>query len=229
MQYRSIKDWPEDERPRERLLKFGAHGLTTAQLLAIILRTGNKNKSALELGREILTHFTLKELEDASINEFKGIKGMGSAKVAQIKASLELGRRLLQSEKDEGLQAPSFRNSHDVYEYYRPRLFGLKKERFIVAMLDSKNKLFKDMKVSDGTLTSSLVHPREVFRYAIKEAAASVLFIHNHPSGDPTPSNDDIAITNRLVDTGRIVGINVLDHVIITDNMYISLKEKGYF
>ncbi|GAB4541149.1 MAG: DNA repair protein RadC [Thermodesulfovibrionia bacterium] len=228
MQYRSIKEWPEEERPRERLIRFGAHVLTTAQLLAIIIRTGNKNKSAIELGRELLDRFSLKEMEDASINEFKEIKGIGVAKIAQIKAALELGRRLLQSDKREGMGSPLFRNSHDVYEYYRPMLFGLKKERFIVAMLDSKNKLFKEMKVSDGTLTSSLVHPREVFRYAIKEAAASVIFIHNHPSGDPTPSQDDIAITNRLVDTGRIVGINVLDHVIITDNMYISLKEKGY-
>jgi len=228
MEYRTIKDWPEEERPRERLLRFGAHQLTTAQLLAIILRTGDKRKSALELGRELLTHFTLKELEDASVNEFKGIKGMGTVKVAQIKAALELGRRLLQDEKA-GEKRVSFKSSRDVYEYYMPRLFGLKKERFIVAMLDSKNKVFKEMRVSDGTLTSSPVHPREVFRYAIKEAAASVILVHNHPSGDPTPSREDIAITERLVDTGRIVGIDVLDHVIITDTVYISLKEKGYF
>jgi len=228
MEYRTIKDWPEEERPRERLLRFGAHQLTTAQLLAIILRTGDKRKSALELGRELLTHFTLKELEDASVNEFKGIKGMGTVKVAQIKAALELGRRLLQDEKA-GEKRVFFKSSRDVYEYYMPRLFGLKKERFIVAMLDSKNKVFKEMRVSDGTLTSSPVHPREVFRYAIKEAAASVILVHNHPSGDPTPSREDIAITERLVDTGRIVGIDVLDHVIITDTVYISLKEKGYF
>lgn len=229
MQYKSIKQWPEDERPRERLLKFGAHTLSIAQLLAIILRTGGKEKSAIELAREITLHFSsLKEIEDASPAEFSNIKGMGNAKVAQLKAAFELGRRLLQTDK-EMLSPCTFKNSSDVYEYYRPRLFGLKKERFICAMLDSKNRLFKEMQVSDGTLTSSPVHPREVFRYAIKEAAASVLFIHNHPSGDPTPSRDDLAITERLVETGRIVGINVLDHVIISDSRYTSLKEKGYF
>jgi DNA repair protein RadC len=228
MQYRSIKQWPEEERPRERLLRFGAHTLSTAQLLAIILRIGNREKSAIELAREITLRFnSLKDIEDASPAEFRDIKGMGEAKIAQIKAAFELGRRLLQSEKERPSDC-TFRNSSDVYEYYRPRLFGLKKERFICAMLDSKNRLFKDIQVSDGTLTSSPVHPREVFRYAIKEAAASVLFVHNHPSGDPSPSRDDLAITDRLVETGRIVGINVLDHVIISDNRYISLKEKGY-
>ncbi len=229
MQYRSIKQWPEGERPRERLLRFGAHTLSTAQLLAIILRTGGHEKSAIELAREILLHFnSLKEIEDASLAEFSNIKGMGKAKVAQLKAAFELGRRLLQADK-ETASSYHFKNSSDVYEYYRPKLFGLKKERFICAMLDSKNRLFKEMQVSDGTLTSSPVHPREVFRYAIKEAAASVLFIHNHPSGDPTPSREDLAITERLVETGKIVGINVLDHVIISDRRYISLKEKGYF
>jgi len=228
MQYRSIKEWPEDERPRERLLRFGPHSLSTAQLLAIILRTGNREKSAIELAREITLRFkNLKDIEDASPAEFSGIKGVGKAKIAQIKAAFELGRRLLQSE-DDRLSTCTFMSSSDVYEYYRPRLFGLKKERFICAMLDSKNRLFRDMQVSDGTLTSSPVHPREVFRYAIKEAAASVLFVHNHPSGDPSPSRDDLAITERLVETGRIVGINVLDHVIISDNGYVSLKEKGY-
>jgi len=228
MQYRSIKQWPEDERPRERLLKFGAHTLSTSELLAIILRTGNREKSAIELARELTMQFKgLRDMEDASPAEFRDIKGMGKAKTAQIKAAFELGRRLLQSENDRQSTC-TFRNSSDVYEYYRPRLFGLKKERFICAMLDSKNRLFRDMQVSDGTLTSSPVHPREVFRYAIKEAAASVLFVHNHPSGDPSPSRDDLAITDRLVETGRIVGINVLDHVIISDNRYVSLKEKGY-
>jgi DNA repair protein RadC len=228
MGYRSIKQWPEDERPRERLLRFGAHTLSTAELLAIILRTGNREKSAIELAREITMRFKgLKDIEDATPAEFLEIKGMGRAKVAQVKAAFELGRRLLRSDQDMSSRC-IFRNSSDVFEYYRPRLFGLKKERFICAMLDSKNRLFKDMQVSDGTLTSSPVHPREVFRYAIKEAAASVLFVHNHPSGDPSPSRDDLAITERLVEAGRIVGINVLDHVIISDNTYISLKEKGY-
>ncbi|GBE04787.1 MAG TPA: JAB domain-containing protein [Nitrospirae bacterium] len=229
MEYKSIKEWPEGERPRERLLRHGAAGLSTAQLLAIILRTGGKGKSALDLARELLLHFnSVRDLEDASAAEFSKIKGMGDAKIAQLKAAFELGRRLLQNEADHLSEMPSFKNSRQVYDYYRPRFYGLKKERFLCAMLNSKNRVFKESVVSDGTLTSSLVHPREVFRYAIKEAAASVLFIHNHPSGDPTPSRDDIEITERLAATGKIVGINVLDHIIISDGKYISLMEKGH-
>jgi len=229
MEYKSIKNWPEDERPRERLLRFGAGGLSTAHLLAVILRMGGKNKSALELARELLDRFnSLKEIEGISEAEIKDISGMGAAKLAQIKAALELGRRLMSGDTENGSDRPSFKSSRDVYNYYRPKFYGLKKERFLCAMLDAKNKVFKEDLVSDGTLTSSLVHPREVFRNAIKEASASVLFVHNHPSGDPTPSKDDIAVTERLLETGKIIGIEVLDHVIISDNRYLSLFEKGY-
>jgi len=229
MEYRSIKNWPESERPREILLTAGAGNLSTAQLLAIILRTGGKNKSALGLARELLVQFNgLKSIEDASVAEFLNTKGMGNAKIAQLKAAFELGRRLLQDDTSDALKVPSFRSSHDVYEYYRPRFYGLKKERFLCALLDIKNRVFKETTVSDGTLTSSPVHPREVFRYAIKEAAASVLFIHNHPSGDSSPSKDDLDITKRLIETGKIIGINVLDHVVISDSNYVSIMEKGY-
>jgi len=229
MEYKSIKNWPEDERPRERLLRFGARGLSTAQLFAVILRTGGKKKSALELARELLVHFIgLKEIEDISEAEMRHVRGMGAAKLAQIKAALELGRRLMSEDTEYGSGMPSFKNSRDVFNYYRSKFYGMKKERFLCAMLDTKNKVFKETIVSDGTLTSSLVHPREVFRRAIKEASASVLFVHNHPSGDPTPSKDDIAVTERLFETGKIIGIEVLDHVIISDNRYMSLFEKGY-
>ena len=229
MQYQSIKNWPEDERPRERLLRFGADELSTAQLLAIILRTGGRNKSALELAREILVKFNnLKEIEDASIAEFSELKGIGAAKIAQIKAAFELGKRLIANEKRNTSQQPCFKNSSQVYTYYMPKFYGLKKEKFLCTLLDTKNRVFKETTVSEGTLTSSLVHPREVFRYAIKEAAASVLFVHNHPSGDPSPSRDDIDITKRLIETGKIIGINVLDHIIIGDGRYLSLVESGY-
>ncbi len=228
MEYKSIKQWPEEERPRERLLKLGAEGLSTAELLAIILRTGSRERSALELARETLMRFSsLREIEDASVAEFSEIKGIGSSKVAQMKAAFELGRRLMQYGSDNESQNPSFSNSRGVYEYFRPEFYGLKKERFLCALLDTKNRVFKEKVISEGTLNSSLVHPREVFRYAIKEAAASVLFIHNHPSGDPNPSRDDIHITKRLVETGKVVGISVLDHIVITDGSYLSLMEKG--
>ena len=228
MEYKSIKQWPEEERPRERLLKLGAEGLSTAELLAIILRTGSRERSALELARETLMRFSsLREIEDASVAEFSQIKGIGSSKVAQMKAAFELGRRLLQYGSSTEIRNPSFRNSREVYEYFRPGFYGLKKERFVCVLLDTKNRVFKEQVISEGTLTSSLVHPREVFRYAIKEAAASVLFVHNHPSGDPNPSSDDIKITKRLVETGKVVGINVLDHIVIADGTYLSLMEKG--
>ncbi len=229
MEYKSIKNWPEDERPRERLLKFGAGELSTAQLLAIILRTGGRNKSALELGRELLSEFnSLREMSDASVSELSIVKGIGKAKAAQVKAALEFGRRLMLNAEGKDGQMPCVKHSRDVYDYFRPKFFGLKKERFLCALLDIKNRIFKESSVSEGTLTSSLVHPREVFRYAIKEAAASVIFIHNHPSGDPNPSKNDIEITGRLIETGKIVGINVLDHVIVTDEKYVSIMEGGY-
>ena len=228
MENKGINNWPEDERPRERLIKFGASGLSNAQLMAIILRTGSRDKSAIKLARELLLRFgTLQEIESAASAEFSDIKGIGPAKTAQIKAAFELGRRLLRS----GTEPPSktfFKNSREVFEYYRPFFYGLKKERFLCALLDTKNRVFKENVVSEGTLTSSPVHPREVFRDAIKEAAASVLFVHNHPSGDPSPSRDDINITKRLVETGNVVGIKVLDHLIISDARYLSLMEKGY-
>jgi DNA repair protein RadC len=228
MKYKSIKNWPEDEKPRERLLRFGAGDMSTAQLMAIILRTGGKNKSALELAREVLTHFScLKEIEDASPAEFAEIKGMGTAKITQLKSSFELGRRLILEEKGKKSLKPCFHNSSQVYEYYLPKFIGLKKEKFLCSLLDSKNRVFKETVISEGTLTSSLVHPREVFRYAIKEAAASVLFVHNHPSGDPSPSRDDITITKRLVETGNIIGIHVIDHIIIGDGRYSSIIEKS--
>ncbi|MBI5196340.1 MAG: DNA repair protein RadC [Nitrospirae bacterium] len=229
MEYKSIKNWPEDERPRERLLKFGAGGLSTAQLLAVILRTGGKNKSALELGRELLSEFKgLREISDASAAELSIVRGIGGAKAAQVKAALELGKRMLQNSAENSRETQGVKHSRDVYDYYRHKFFGQKKEMFLCAMLDIKNRIFKDATVSVGTLTSSLVHPREVFRHAIKEAAASVIFIHNHPSGDPSPSKNDIEITGRLIETGRIVGINVLDHVIVTDERYVSIMEGGY-
>lgn len=226
MGYKSIKNWPEGERPRERLLKHGAHNLSEAQLLAIILRTGGGGKSAIDLAIEILNSFeNLKNIENASLNEFASFKGMGNAKVAQLKAAFELGRRLLEEPHEKG---PIFSSGHDVYLYYQQRLKNLKKEVFRCAMLDAKNRILRDCRISEGTLTHSLIHPREAFRDAIKEAAASVIFIHNHPSGDPNPSREDILITERLVDVGELIGIKVLDHVIIGDDKYTSMMEKGF-
>ncbi len=226
MGYQSIKKWPEGERPRERLLKYGADSLSDAQLLAIVLHTGGGGKSALDLAIEILTLFAdLKGIENASHMEFKPFKGVGKAKVAQLKAAFELGRRLLEEPCEKG---PAFSSGNDVYVYYRQRLGNLKKEVFRCAMLDAKDRIVRDTRVSEGTLTHSLIHPREAFRDAIKESAASVIFVHNHPSGDPSPSREDILITERLVEVGELIGIKVLDHVIIGYDKYTSMMEKGY-
>ena len=226
MVYKSIKDWPEGERPRERLLRNGARNLSEAQLLAIILRTGGGGKSAIDLAIELLDFFgDLKKIEAASIGEFAPIKSMGKAKVAQLKAAFELGRRLIGEPYAKG---SAFSSGHDVYSYYHGRLKNLKKEVFYCLMLDAKNRVLKDCKISEGTLTNSLIHPREAFRDAIKESAASVIFVHNHPSGDPSPSREDISITERLISVGEVVGIRVLDHIIIGDEKYTSMREKGY-
>jgi len=226
MGYKSIKDWPEVERPRERLLREGANSLSTAQLLAIILRTGGKGRSALDLAIEVLDTFgDLTKIEVASLIEFNSVKGMGTAKIAQLKAAFELGRRLAEEPFTRG---PVFSSSRDVYAYFHGRFKNLKKEVFCCVLLDAKNRILKDCRVSEGTLTNSLIHPREAFKDAIRESAASVIFVHNHPSGDPSPSREDILVTERLVSVGEVIGIRVLDHVITGDEKYTSMKEKGY-
>ena len=226
MGYQSIKVWPEGERPRERLLKYGAHNLSDAQLLAIMLRTGGGGKSAIDLAVEMLHAFgDLKRIENASPGELASFKGMGSAKIAQIKAAFELSRRLLEQPNEKG---PQFLSGNDVYLHYCKRFRNMNKEIFYCALLNAKNRIFRDSRISEGTLTNALIHPREAFREAIKESAASVIFIHNHPSGDPSPSREDILITERLVDAGEVVGIKVLDHVIIGDGRFASMMERGY-
>ncbi len=225
MPEQKVKDWPENERPRERLIKYGAESLSDSQLIAIILRTGSEEKGVMGLSMALLDAFkTLRSIDSASISELSSMKGLGIAKIAQIKAAFELGKRLM-SESSDG--KPIFSSSHSIYSYFAPRFKNLKKEFFIGVLLDAKNKLIRECKVSEGTLTNSLIHPREAFKEAVKESAASVIFVHNHPSGDPSPSKDDVSITERLRDAGNLLGINVLDHVIIGDGKYVSLKEKG--
>lgn len=227
MAYASIKNWPEDERPRERILRYGPASMSDAQLIAIILRTGGEGRSAIDIGMEMLATFgCLKNIEQASVTELCSVKGLGKAKAAQLRAALELGQRLFKLPMRKGAV---FTTGRDVYSYYQPRFKNLKREVFCGAMLDAKNRLIKETKISEGILTSALIHPREAFRDAIKESAASILFVHNHPSGDPQPSREDIAITKKLQNAGEIVGITVLDHIIIGDGSYTSMLERGYF
>ena len=224
---KSVKEWPEDERPRERLLKHGPASLSDAQLLAIIIRNGRGGRSAVDLGMELIDKFgSLEGIAQAGINEFlgkNGVKGIGSAKIAEIKAAIEIGRR----HQKPRLDGASFCSCDDVIGYYRPRMKDLKKEVFHCALLDSKNKIIRNEEISVGSLSASIVHPRETFKAAIRESAAAVIFIHNHPSGDTRPSQEDILLTKRLVQAGEVLGIRVLDHIIIGDGTHFSFRDKG--
>ncbi len=220
-----IKDWPEGERPRERLIKHGAELLSDAQLLAIILRTGGRGKGVLQLAMGLLDRFKgLRGMQEASASELSSVKGVGVAKVAQLKAAFELGKRSMTESTG---SSPVFSSSRSVYGCFAPRMKNVKKEIFFCVILDTKNRMLREVKISEGTLTHSLIHPREAFKEAIRDSAASVIFVHNHPSGDPEPSRNDITVTERLKDVGEIIGIQVLDHVIIGDGRYVSLKERG--
>ncbi len=219
-----LKHWPEDERPRERLIRHGAEGLSDAQLLAIIIRSGEGGRTAIDLGRELLERCGgLDGIAQAGIREVCSVKGIGPAKAAEIKAAIEIGRR----QQRPAVAGASFCSSRDVAEYYRPRLKDVKKEMFHCALLDSKNKVLRNDVVSVGTLTASLVHPRDTFKSAIRESAAAVIFVHNHPSGDTKPSQEDILLTRRLVQAGDILGIRVLDHIIVGDGDHFSFRDNG--
>jgi DNA repair protein RadC len=225
-----IKEWPESDRPREKLLEHGPESLSPAELLAIILRTGEAStgQSALDHGRALMTLSgnSFRALADASTQELCTIKGIGPAKAAQVKAALEIARRFAQEEIKRGDQ---FRSSSDIFKHYHEQLGSLKKEEFHVLLLDAKNRKIKDVRISEGSLTSSLVHPREVFNPVIRESAAAVVLVHNHPSGDPTPSQEDLHITRRLRDVGDIMGVRVLDHLIIGRGKYVSFVDDGYW
>jgi len=224
----SIKSWPSRERPREKLIELGPEYLSDCELLAIILRTGIGNRcskySALDLAKKILVCFKdLKHLFNASFGELKSFDGIGEAKAAQVMAALELGRRAVSSNNGNN---KLFRCSEDVANYYIPMLKNLKKEQFRLILLDVKNRLIREVLISQGSLTSSIVHPREVLKPAIQESASAVIFIHNHPSGDPQPSMDDIEITKRLAKSCAIMGIEALDHIIVAEGGYFSFKQK---
>lgn len=221
---RSVKNWPESERPRERLVAQGAASLSDAQLLAIIIKNGKAGRTALDLALELLDRFgTLAGIEQAGIRELCEVPGIGPAKAAEIKAAIELGKR----HQRPNLAGAAFCSSEDVASYYRPRMKDLKKEMFRCALLDTKNKIIRDEVVSIGSLSASIVHPRDTFKAAIRESAAAVIFIHNHPSGDIKPSQEDILLTRRLVQAGEVLGIRVLDHIIVGDGTHFSFRENG--
>ena len=221
-----IAHWPETERPRERLLAQGADALTDAQLLAILLRVGRQRSSAVQVGLEILDRLGgLSGLARCGIDELCEVPGVGAAKAAQLKAALALGKRALASPLSRGTKITS---SRDLFEHYHPALRDLRHEIFKVVLLDAKHAIVRDATVSEGSLTLSIVHPREVFTMAVKESAAAVIFLHNHPSGDPTPSQEDRVLTARLVSAGEVLGIRVLDHIVVGDGRYVSFADQGW-
>jgi len=224
---KSIKGWPEADRPREKLIANGPSSLSDAELIAILLRTGDQRSSALDHGRAIVQRFgSFRELARVGIGDLRGIKGIGPVKAAQIIAALEIAKRFGENEFKPGVE---FRCSADIYEHFRERLGCEQREYFYAVLLDNKHRKIKDIPVSLGSLTASIVHPRDVFAPVVREAAAAVIFVHNHPSGDPTPSKEDLDITRRLRQVGEVMGVRVLDHVVVGRGRYVSFVDDGYW
>lgn len=222
-----IKELPTSDRPRERLIKNGANVLSNAELLAILIRTGIKNENALALSYGLLKQKEgLRFLIDCTVQELSSIRGIGMAKAAQLKAAVELGKRVAASVSSEEV---CVKRPKDAVNMVMEDMRYLKKEYMKLMLLNIKCCVIGIEDVSVGNLNSSIVHPREVFIPAIKKSSASIILIHNHPSGDPAPSNEDISITKRVAEAGKIIGIELADHIIIGDGKYVSLKEAGHF
>jgi DNA repair protein RadC len=222
----TVRDLPKPERPRERLQKLGPAALSSQELLALVIGRGIPKKSVMTIAQELLARFgNVKAISQASLEELSQVKGIGIAKAAQIRACFELGRR-------EDLEPPDpvpfdIKNPEAVVKAIRASLQDKAKEHFKLILLNSRNRIIGISTISIGTLTTSLVHPREVFKEAIMHSAASVVLAHNHPSGDPDPSEDDLKITKKLVESGKILSIEVIDHIIIGKDNHYSFREKG--
>jgi len=225
MNYRRLKDLPADLQPRERLHLCGTEALSNSEILAILLRIGSKGENVLELAERILTEAGgLRGLVRLSLPELQQIHGIGPAKAAQVKAALELGRRSVSCDP---LTQPVVNSPVDAAELVMEEMTILDREHFRIMHLSTRNNVIGISEVSVGSLNASIVHPRECFKEAIRRNANAIILLHNHPSGDPTPSKEDVAITRRLAEGGRLLGIEVLDHIIIGDKRFISLKEQG--
>jgi len=219
----TIHDLPKEERPRERLVKFGEQALSVQELLQLILGRGIAGESVVVTAQKLLSQFgSLQKLAEASIEELSSVKGIGLAKATQMKAVFEIGRRL--STQAAPYKSKELTDPEKVYRLIKSKLKDYHKEHFYIIVLNSRN--WSVAEVSIGSLNASIVHPREVFAEAIKNKAASVIFVHNHPSGDPEPSEGDLVVTKRLVEAGKILEIEVVDHIIITNTNFLSFKER---
>ena len=222
-----IKDIPLNERPRERLINKGVEYLSNEDLLAILLKTGTKDYSVKVLASNILKQLdNISNLKDINLERLIKIKGIGKAKACEILAAIELGKRL--NQKIDNLNQIKIYSSNSIYEYYQDKLKDKLQEFFYCVYLDTKNHIIKDKLLFIGTINESLIHPREIFKEAYLLSASSIICVHNHPSGNVTPSNNDIIMTKQLIEVGKILGIKVLDHIIIGDGTFTSLCELGY-
>jgi DNA repair protein RadC len=220
-----ITDLDESERPRERLRRLGAQALTSAELLAILLRVGVHGENAVQVGQRLMSHFHgLSGLHRASFDEVCAERGIGEAKAAQIKAAIELGRRLAAESPED---RPSIHSPQDAADLLRYEMSALEQEELRVVLLDNRNHLLGSETVYRGSVNSSQVRVGELFKTAIRRNAVAVIVVHNHPSGDPAPSPDDVAVTRAIVQAGKLLDIDVLDHLVIGAGKFVSLKERG--
>lgn len=215
-----IKDIPLENRPRERMKKLGLSSLSDAEVLALILQKGTRTDNVIDMSNKLIAKYGLEKLSSLSLTELSSIDGIGEAKAIQVLATFELSKRIKR------INHSIFNSAKDVYEYLGPKMQDLKQEHFIVLLLDIKNKLIKEETVFIGTLDAALIHPREIFKSAIRESAASIILVHNHPSGNPEPSDQDLIYTGLLKSAGRSLNIKVLDHVIIGNGVHWNRTEK---
>ena len=220
-----IMDMPQGERPRERLAKYGAEALSNAELLAIILRTGSQGETAVDVGNKLLKMYegNLRELFTTDVNELSKMKGLGFVKAVQLKACLELAKRIFEYKPEKN----QVRSTQDVVNMLMPELQFEKQEKLFAVFLGTKNYLIKRKLVSVGGSDVNVFNPKEILYMAVRENSSAIIIAHNHPSGDPEPSEEDIKITKKLVEAGKVIGIPIRDHIIIGDGTYISMKERG--
>lgn len=225
----TIQDLPKSERPRERLKKLGSEALSAQELLALILGSGVRGESVSLTAQKLLSHFgSLEGIINASLEDLQSIKGLGVAKASQLKACFEIARRVFtKNEIADEVRQKEIVSAKEVYELIKSKISNYAKEHLVVVSFDSRNRFLGMDTVSVGTLTANLVHPRETFDSAIRRHAAQIIVAHNHPSDDPEPSEDDLGINKRLVEAGKILGIEVIDHIIVCKSRYLSFKEKG--
>jgi DNA repair protein RadC len=229
----TVHDLPKSERPRERLKNIGVDKISSPELLAVILGRGIKGESVLVTVQKLIHHFgNLQNILEASLDDLMKVRGIGFAKACQLIASFELSKRLLKENLElekERVKKNAITSPGEIVEYIKTEIEDFTKENFFVVSFDVRNRILGIDKISKGTLSASLVHPRETFESAIRRHAAQIIVAHNHPSGDSDPSEDDIRITKRLYEAGKIMGIELLDHIIITKDKYCSLKDKNVF